>query len=932
MKSQIPTLQKCSFASVSLLIYSCLFYLLYLPSTNAQVIPDNTLPNNSIAPLNCINCEITGGTVAGNNLFHSFEQFSIPTGGRAFFNNSVNVQNIFTRITGRSPSNIDGILQANGSANLFLLNPNGISFRRNASLNIGGSFFATTGDRINFADGSQFSTINTQQSSLLTISTPIGLQIGQNAGSIINQSQSSINGAVNTLSAAAGLQVPSGEAIFFIGNGIFFENGNLTARGGRVELYSLANAQVNLVPTRFGNSYSITTIPTSTFSNIGLANESSIDTSGERDLIASGGAILLQGHNLRLLDRTLLTSSTYQGTGDDLQLLATGFLTLNASSVSTLNRGAGRAGDVILRAHDFINLIGSSSDISASRSSLIGLSFNALGSQASGTSTGDAGNIFINTQRLSVRDGFRVEASTFGRGNGGNIQIQSDTIEVTGFNRQGIDLDRDRDLDISVGQLPSGIVSQVGIRASENVGDAGNLSITTRRLVLRQGGFISTATFASGNSGVLNINATESIDIRGATSAVTRNQYRSGIYASSEPGKNSEGQPITTTGNVGRLEITTDRLTVNDRGEISVNNRGSGSAGAATLNVRDLQIRGGGEIRASSLNSGAGGTLTVNADSIQLIGSGLIRTDRIPSSLGALARSSGQAGNLSITTSSLDILNGAEVSVSGRRTGAAGNLTINADRINLDRGRIVGSTQTLSGANIILQGQGNLELLRLRSNSSISAQAANSARGGNVRVNASDGFVIATGTDNDIIASAVEGSGGNITISAQSILGLTNQPFSPTNGTNDIDASSQFSTPGSVTLNQIDADPSRGTIELPADLVDASRLVSQNCSARGAIARTPSEFVITGRGGLSPSPLEPLNASTPQPHWITSTTAASPNLEPQDKDQARSPHSTPEIVEAQGWVRNAQGAIVLTTDSPVTTQTATAGLSCNNLP
>jgi len=148
-----------------------IFSLLPAAGAFAQVLPDNTLGNENsvVIPLDQLNDKIDGGATRGANLFHSFLEFNVGAGRGVYFANPTGIENILSRVTGSNPSNIFGQLGVLGNANLFLLNPNGIFFGENASLDINGSFLATTADAISLGNQGYFSASEPQTSTLLAV-------------------------------------------------------------------------------------------------------------------------------------------------------------------------------------------------------------------------------------------------------------------------------------------------------------------------------------------------------------------------------------------------------------------------------------------------------------------------------------------------------------------------------------------------------------------------------------------------------------------------------------------------------------------------------------------------------------------------------------------------------------------------------------------
>ncbi len=876
----------------------------------AQITPDTSLGNESSTIKPNVNIKeatgdlIEGGAIRDSNLFHSFLEFNVKEGQRVFFKNPNGITNILTRITGGNISQIFGTLGVDGNANLFLMNPNGIIFGNNARLDINGSFLATTAEKINFADGTQFRSKDIQTQPLLTISAPIGLGLGETPGSITNRSV-----ATDSAGEPVGLQAQPGNTLALLGGDISIEGGILFAPEGQIELGSVASNEVvglNFNTQGFNFNYQ----DIQNFKDINLSQGALVATITTSNI---GGDINLQGKRISLTEGSQVFSiAQAQGTLGNLTVNASesvevigvspfGFpssifadisedataegktLTINTrqliakdgGQISTGTRGNGNAANLKVNVSESIELIGTFPE---------GKLASGLLAPVAPFATGKGGTITIETGELSLKDGAQVIASTFGAGNAGDIEVNSSLVKMEGTAPDEI--------------TPSALLTSVE-KISVATGNAGNITIDTGELVLKNGAQISSAARNTGNGGTIKINAANSIKLSGTAPKADLEEGSSGIFVSAEKPFIDEfisGETIFTNADSGELNIQTRQLIVENGARISADNFGTGNGGNATLNVGQLIIRNGAQVGAGSRveqnpvnnNRGPGGILTVNAtESVQVTGTGTIGDTKVNSTLFTAAEGTGNAGNLFITTPSLLVKDNAEVTVSSTGTGTAGNLEITADTIELNnQAKLIGETlATADAGNITLKLEDFL-LLRDRTQVSTSAGTALApGNGGRITIDAPNGFVVALPNENsDITANAFSGSGGQISINATNIFGITPltrdeliqqlgtdnpEELNPSNlPSSNITAISQQNPnlDGNFTITTPDVDPSRGLVELPSNVVDATQQISQACTHRGR--QNPSTFISTGRGGLPLNPNEPLRQRSAIANWI----------------------------------------------------------------
>jgi filamentous hemagglutinin family protein len=833
---------------------------------------------------------ISGGAQRGNNLFHSFGLFSVPSFGSATFDGPPATANVISRVTGGQVSSIDGLISTRGGAspmpgaNFFLINPAGVVLGPFAALDVGGAFRISTADYIRLADGVVFSAVPGAGDALLSSAPP------QAFGFLSN------NPASITLDGAQ-LVVDPAQTLSIVGGNVQMLNGAvLAAPAGVVEVGSAASPGV--APFDAG-------LDMSQFSRLG-----EVRISGGGIAVGDGvsnGSIVIRSGQLVLEAAAVLLADTGDSPGAavGIDIVASeSMIVREGALVQTISGGLADASDISIRAG---NLTVTGTEPSLGFTSTI---------ESRGTSAGRAGTINLNVANVLVSGEGVIQtiSSTSGAGDirinatgtvtvtGALSEISTDVFETSSPLLAGDITVNARDVVLSDrGKIRSGgsstqggqtvsisaanSVSISGLAGIEGRGfnqTAGAVNISTPVLAM-DAGYITTSTFgtegagtifvnantvnlangaqiasssqdaATGAGGAISINASGSVTIGGTgpaelgnTLSLT-NSASSGLFGTTE-----------TTGSAGQISVSAPTLTVSNVGTISVATSGPGSGGNIVTNVGNLNVNGGARIDSSTTAGGAGGAMTLNASNLSISGanSGLFST----------ASSTGNAGQITVTAGNVTVAGGGVIDSSTTGAGAGGAINVSAsgqvaissggsvradslgagntgsitiaagDRIMMESGSISTRAATADGGNITLLAP---NVIRLANSQITTSVESGTGSGGNIFIDPQ--FVILT--NSTITANAFGGPGGNITIIANNFIA---------DPSTSIVASSALSTPGTVQIESPDNNVAGDIAQLPRELVDSSRLLASACSARRGGA--PSSFTVAGRGGVPVDP------------------------------------------------------------------------------
>jgi filamentous hemagglutinin family protein len=736
--------------------------------------------------------DITGGMRPGGglNLYHSFDNFSVPTNNIANFLNDSGLAtaNVLGRVTGGNLSSIFGTIQTTGfgSANLFLINPAGFLFGPNAQVHVGGMVSFTSADYVRLADGVRFNAVPDAAADALLSTAPVSAYgfLGSNPGAITIQGTQ--------------LTVANGSGISLVGGNITIQSGTpdggtpqsalLHAPNGKIQLATAASPgefdAATLQPVPNVNMSSFTSFGSASLapgSNINVSHEQTVSIRGGQFVLAVNDAVLSTAPSpgptatISLSPGSSMISSN-GGThaGADVQLIASN-VQLDGASIQSLTFSAGTGGNISIT---------TAPDGGPNSSTDGSVQMTGGQIQTASVGPGTVGNIAIKARDISMTDGALIDTMLVshplipGQPQGATIAITAtDSIFVTGQRSGTTNFLPSVPGLPTFTNMPSGIYSEnVSANAGSRIviqtprltlqpgeigshafgaGAAGDISLLLGQATLKDGGFIGSAAFGAG--------ASASIDIR-ASDSITMSGFLPGTVQVGPVALQNVGSNISIgafgSGQAGHVLVFTPTLTMDGPTSIASSSLGSGGAGDVHVTAGTITMTGGAAIDTSTFGPGPGGSVSVTASdhlsisgrSGQSVSFGEVTAADFTSVISASTFGPGKAGAVTVSTPILAMSEGGQISTVTSGDGAAGSIVVDAATINLSSGASISSSSGLGATG----GRGFFQMV-------------GNGAGGTVTVNATGPVTIA-GQGSGLFTSTMgNGAGGNIHLSANSV-------------------------------------------------------------------------------------------------------------------------------------------------------------------
>jgi filamentous hemagglutinin family protein len=701
------------------------------------------------------------GKQVGSNLFHSFGQFGLASGESATFSGPATIGNVIGRVTGGAQSNINGkIASTISGASLYLINPSGIVFGPNATVNVSGGFHASTADYLKMSDGAKFQATN-PDASTLSAAPPAAFGFLTARPAAITVNGSTLGPVPGTLGVVAGPVAISGAA--------------LSAPAGTIHVTSVAGTGEVPVDPRNTSASTVTS-----FGPVDIKGGTTLDVSDSKNL-GSGGSVFIRAGALTIEASEINADNYGSGPRGQLALQADSQITLsNNAKVHAIAQASGPGGDIVIRT-------------SPGGSVSVDSSVVAVGSLAAG----DSGQLSVATGQLSLTNGGALQSDAQGSGSGGPITISAGSVVLdggpaldssTGIFSTTSDVGPGGSITIVAGELAlhnaANVIASscataacspdVTSPATTGAGPGGGVIVSVGgSLTVDSAASLGTAASAVGNAGDVSITVAGPLTI----------DMSVGATASMFQGIASQ---TTGTGNAGNVTVTAGTLSMVNNGEIFSATAGSGDAGDVSVTAFDkLTIDGTGGAPGVSptgifsdavAGSGAAGVVSVSAGILSIINSGNIASNTFASGNAGVTRVT-VSGQLTIDGSKGDpktgvtgILSQAEPGSSG----AAGMVSVSAGTLSITNSGEISATTfaSLDAGNVIVAVSGQLIIDGSRENlavgrTGIFSQTQGSGAAGTVSVDAGR-LVIA---NDGVISSRTLGigDGGSVSITAGSL-------------------------------------------------------------------------------------------------------------------------------------------------------------------